>query len=78
MNTAGGEMNIFECPQFQKWIRDAQSRVNKGSASLLALTIAENRMVDLSSPVASLHNVALALDSERATTNLIARLKNHA
>jgi hypothetical protein len=68
-------MTLSENPYFQQWIRRSVSRMAAGLHSEQALTDGATRIQCMSSTVAKKRNHALALDSERATTNLLARFK---
>jgi len=70
--------DLLQCPHFQQWIRHSVNRMNACLDGEEALTYAQTRMVSLSSGVAFLHDQALALSSERATTNLLARIQKQA
>lgn len=69
---------LSQCPHFQRWIGQSVTRMNACLYGEEALTYTQTRMVSLSSGVAFLHDPALALSSERAATNLLARIQKQA
>lgn len=67
--------DLIECPHFKQWIVRNLTRMDIDLQRECSLTSAATRMRCMSTPVVDSHNLALAFDAMRATTNLIDRLK---